>query len=156
RQGGTRRLCRCPDRATVHRAAGSAIARAAAPPSLRTRGSVRRPTPAHLSSRRRRRRSALSQARDSFSRSIAPPAELVIGAEGLLPTEDDQAGKQRERELPIEPTVRGDAVVLDRRTEPFDRRFFRHRYPRPVDREVPGELVAARALAGIRPVDEDG
>src|SRR5258705_13889280 len=90
--------------------------------AVRTRASARRPTQWHRSRTRPQRR---SQERGALDGPVAPPRQFLLVTERLLPAEDGQAGEQSERELPIEPAARRDAMTFERRAEEADRVLLR-------------------------------
>ncbi len=95
------------------------------------------------------RRAAPSRARSHHQPSSSSSPSAFSHPKTTRPARSDSASCRSNQPVGV------DAVALERRPEPFDRVFLRQRHPSTVDGEVPGELVAARALTGIRPVDQD-
>src|SRR5205823_708231 len=100
--------------------------------------------------------SNVSEPSGSFTAPVAPPPQLVLIAQRLLPAKQEEAGKETQGQLGVEPALGVDAVRAQGSAEAANGILLRLRHPGPIHRYVPRELVATGSLAGVRPVDEDG
>ena len=129
---GSQRRCR-----RRHRAPAGPPGAPATAPRARRRGGRRRgrgrPAKRHRSPSTRRR----SQAPLSLARTVAPPSELVVVPECLLPAELHQCTEQAQRDLRVPPRPGVDAAALEGTAEGLDGGLLRLGEPSPVQGQVP-------------------
>src|SRR5690606_8545951 len=99
---------------------------------------------------------AASQPPQARPRVVAPPRQLLLVAQGLLPAELHERAEQAQLQLPLEPAGGRHAVALQGGAELLEDRLLAAspRQPAAVEGDVPGDVVAGGPLAEVDPVDE--